>query len=212
MDLNNMDKDDWMNEAPLLSAMVKRNPFTVHPDYFNELPAIINSRCLLEDHRFTDAEEFSVPDDYFKSLSSRIESRIAEENIRDLVAKDGFTVPADYFSGLKQRIIAKANVQDEAPQAVIKPIRSLKKQWIQYAAAACVTVILGSVVVFNNQNNSIESQMGRIPDQEIINYLQLHSDMGDTPMIMESISNVNLDNFSAHFTEAELEEYINTTL
>jgi hypothetical protein len=211
MDLENTGKDDWMDEAPLLSAMNRKNPFTVPQDYFSELPSLISTRCLIEDHRFSEAEEFTVPEGYFDSLSSQIEGRIAEENLRSMITEDGFTVPPDYFSGLEQRILAKTQRREETVQPFIKPIRS-QKSWIQYAAAACVTVILGSVLVFNNQNKSIESRIGEIPEQEIINYLQLHSDMGDTPVIMESVGNVNMGNIGSDVSEAQLEEYINTTL
>lgn len=210
MDLENTGKDDWMNEAPLLSSMEKKNPFTVPQNYFNDLPAMISARCLIEDNRFAEADEFAVPDGYFETLTSQIEARIAEENLRGMIPGDGFTVPENYFSGLQQRILAKTQVEEDVFQPVIKPIRS-QKSWIQYAAAACVTVILGSVLVFNNQNNNIESRIGEIPEQEIINYLQLHSDMGDTPVIMESISNVNMGDIGSDVTEAELEEFINNT-
>jgi hypothetical protein len=211
MDLENTG-NDWMNEAHLLSAIDRKNPFTVPENYFNQLNADIISRCRIEEARFSDQDEFAVPTGYFESLSSEIESRITEEAIRSLAAGDGFTVPADYFSELKERIMAKAKTETslKAVDTVVKPLRS---NWVKYAAAASVTVVLGTVLLLNSQNNSIDSQLGRIPDQEIINYLQAHSDMGDTPIIMENLSqNVNLSDIDMDISESELEEYINTTL
>ena len=202
--------NEWMNEAPQLLATDKKNPFTVPENYFSELKANIHSRCVIEDARFSEEEEFSVPEGYFESLSTQISDRIAEENIRALAPADGFTVPADYFTGLEQRILAKVRTDDKNDKVIIKPIRS---NWVRYAAAASVTVVLGSLLVFNNQNKSIDSQLSSLPDQEIISYLQMHSDMGDTPEIMEGFSqSVNLIEMDTDISDAELEEYINTTL
>jgi hypothetical protein len=36
--------------------------------------------------------------------------------------------------------------------------------------------------------------------------------MGDTPVIMENVSNVNMGDIGSDVSEAELEEFINTTL
>lgn len=209
MDLENTGKD-WKDEAPLLAAMDRKNPLTVPENYFNTLKGNILSRCLIEDARFNNEDEFTVPAGYFDSLPSQIQSRIAEETIRDLAPADGFTVPEGYFSSLQQRILAKTETIEEPVETFIKPIKS---NWIRYAAAACVTLVLGTALIFNSQNTSFESQLSSIPDQEIINYLQVHSDMSDTPMIIESLTQtVNLNDRVGDLSEDELEEYINTTL
>ena len=209
MDLENTGKD-WRHEAPLLAAMDKKNPLTVPENYFNTLKENIIARCLIEEARFNEEDEFAVPADYFDSLPSQIESRISEENIRALAPADGFTVPEGYFTSLQQQILAKTKTVEDPVETVIKPIRS---NWIKYAAAACFTVVLGSVLIFKSQNTGFESQLSSIPDQEIINYLQVHSDMSDTPMILESLAQtVNLSDRVDDLSEDELEEYINTTL
>ena len=209
MDLENTGKD-WKDEAPLLAAMDRTNPLTEPKDYFNTLKANIVSRCLIEDARFENEEEFSVPPNYFDSLPAQIGSRIAEETIRTQVSSDGFTVPEGYFPSLQQRILSKTATIEEPVETIIKPI---KRNWLKYAAAACVTLVIGSMLVFNNQENSFEAQLSSIPDQEIINYLQVHSDMSDTPMIMESLmQTVNLNDRVNDLSDDELEDYINTTL
>ena len=209
MDLENTGKE-WMEEAPLLSAMNKTNPFNVPDDYFSSLGSIIQSRCLIEDARFNNVEEFTVPAGYFDSLIQQTESRVAEQTIRELAPTAGFSVPEEYFSNLQHRILASATGAFKPAQALIKPIRS---NWLRYAAAACVTAALGSVLIFGNRENSFESSLSSIPDQEIINYLQMHSDVGDTPMILENLGqNVNLTDISSDISDAELEDYISTTL
>ncbi|NEU07766.1 hypothetical protein GZH53_05535 [Flavihumibacter sp. R14] len=209
MDLENTG-NDWMEEAPLLSATDKKNPFTVPENYFSNLENDIRSRCVIEDSRFSNEEEFPVPADYFESLIQQTESRIAEEVIRGYAPSSGFTVPEGYFTTLQQNILAGTTVPAKPAEALIRPIRT---NWIRYAAAACVTVVLGSVLIFNNQKDTFEAGISHIPDQEIINYLQIHSDIGDTPMILESLGqNVNLTDLSGDISDAELEEYISTSL
>lgn len=209
MDLENTGKD-WKEEAPLLAAMDKTNPLTVPENYFSTLKDHIITRCFVEDARFNNEDEFTVPEGYFDTLRSQIESRVAEETVRELAPVDGFTVPNGYFTSLQERILAKTQTVEEPAQIVIKPIKS---NWIKYAAAACITVAIGFALIFNSQNTSLESQLSSIPDQEIINYLQVHSDMSDTPIIMESsMQTVNLNNRVDDFTDDELEDYINTTL
>lgn len=209
MDLEN-NSEDWMAEAPLLSVMVKKNPFSVPENYFNELEEQIKLRCALENVRSNDGDVFKVPANYFESLSVQIESRIAEHNIRSLAPTDGFKVPEEYFDTLEKRILTKT-LSD--PKDVRGSIISIRSNWIKYAAAACITLVVGSLVIFDSQNNSVESQLGRIPEQEMVSYLQMHSDMGDTPLIMETANqNINLTTIVNDMSDAELEEYINNTL
>lgn len=209
MDLENTGKD-WMEEAPLLAAMDKKNPFSVPANYFGGLEEHIKLRCAIEGARFSNEDEFTVPAGYFESLPLQIESRIAEQNIRNLASGDGFKVPEGYFNNLQKSILTKTLSDQKVHKGLIKPIRS---NWIRYAAAACITLAVSSVFILNNQKNNIESRLGKIPEQEIVDYLQIYSDMGDTPLIMESISqNVNLGSIGSDISEAELEEYINTTL
>jgi len=209
MDLENTGTD-WKDEAPLLAAMAKNDPFTVPDNYFSGLQEQIKSRCLIEDVRFNNEDEFTVPAGYFESLPSQIEGRISEVNLRGLVPADGFSVPSDYFGSLEQRILAKTAVTNGSEEIIVRPLRS---SWLRYAAAACITLAVGSALILNNRNNSFETQLGNLPDQEIVNYLEMHADMGDTPVIMESLSqNLNLTSIGNEISDAELEQYINTTL
>src|SRR5688500_8817043 len=131
MNLENTD-NEWMKEAPVLSAMDRKTAFTVPEDYFIGLQATIRSRCIVEDARFNNEEEFAIPAGYFDSLSGEIEAGIAEHNIRDVASADGFTVPESYFSGLSAKILAKTHSINEPLETSVKPIRS---NWIRYAAA-----------------------------------------------------------------------------
>ena len=208
MDLENTGKN-WEDEAPLLAGMKVKNPFTVPENYFAELGTQVNSLRIVEDARFNDEDEFKVPEHYFEGLISEIETRVAEQNIQKIASTDGFSVQKNYFSNLPQIIIKQINTNTQPPRAVVKQISA---NFLKYAAAACVTLVLGSVIIFNSQNKTLDSKMDKLSDQEIVNYLQMNSDIGDTPLIIESLSlNSNMA-LGDSFSEAELEKYIDTTL
>ena len=208
MDLENTGKNRE-DEAPLLAGMKVKNPFTVSENYFIELGTQVNSLRIVEDARFNDEDEFKVPKHYFEGLISEIETHVAEQNIQKIASTDGFSVQINYFSNLPQIITEQINTNNQPSKAVVKQIST---NFLKYAAAACVTLVLGSVIVFNSQNKTLDSKMDKLSDQEIVNYLQMNSDIGDTPLIIESLSlNSNMA-LGDSFSEAELEKYIDTTL
>ena len=201
---------DLNQEAPLLAAIGKANPFTVPSGYFEDSAKILRSITLIEDYRFKPEEEFYVPANYFEELSGKIESRVALEQRLDSKNHSGFNLPDQYFDGLSARIFDKIAQENHS---IKKPSRKLAPAWLNYAAAACVTIAIGFALFINNRNTGIESQLGKIPEQEIINYLQMHSDLGDTPVIMENINHsYGLEEINGDVTSEDIEQYINTTL
>ena len=209
MNFDNTDID-WMKDAPALTAMEKKNPFKVPDGYFNSLAEHLNSRIVIEDSDLSQIKDLDLPQNYFEQLPVEIETRISLDKLKSIAPEHGFTVPAGYFKNLEEGIIS----QTTAIGINIKSPKNIAKlSWINYAAAACITIVLGSVLLLNQQSNSIDAQMKKIPDQEIINYLQANTDVGDTPAIIESLgSNNNPSEVTEDVSEAELEQYINTTL
>jgi hypothetical protein len=204
MDMKLHDSDrEWEKDAPTLSAMGKVNPFTVPSKYFDSLSETLHSISLIESVRFENEEEFSFPKGYFKELEKHIKTKTALENSQNLPKTIGFRTPEDYFSDLTQKIEAKIKQQDV-------PIKkSIFKSWISYSAAACITMIIGSVVYFNLKSDSITSDLSNIPDQEIINYLQIHSTVSDNQFIIENLSDDGLQQVSNDISVQEIEQYIN---
>ena len=204
MELNDRDMD-WFKDAPMLVDAGKEIPFTVPPEYFINLSDNINRRVLIESARFENEEEFITPPGYFEQLSLRIQNRISLENIKTLVPSSGFKVPADYFLNLPERISLKL----EKPAKANTPVRNLLTSWISYAAAACITVMIATGIYFNSSNYQFGQQLSKVPDQEIINYLQVHSTAGDTPFIIENINPDELEQINTDVSSEELEQYIN---
>ncbi|MHB1178021.1 MAG: hypothetical protein ACYCZO_06780 [Daejeonella sp.] len=198
---------EWLKDAPTLAAIGKRIPFTVPSGYFENLSDTLRSMALMESLRFENEEEFTVPDGYFENLSLRIENRVSLESIRTIVPSSGFEVPDDYFSNLTARI----NSRLEKSSKVNTPVRKLFSSWISYAAAACVTVLIGTGLYFNSSNYQFGQRLSEVSDQEIINYLQVHSTAGDSPFIIENLNPDEFEQISSDVSSEELEQYINST-
>ena len=196
---------EWKKNAPTLAAIKRVNPFVVPSEYFESLTDAINSRTLIESVRFESAEKFNIPSDYFQKLPTRIEERIALETIQSLVPSTGFTVPEAYFSSLSEHI--KTKLAEQKPERK----KNIFKSWISYSAAACITLVVGTAVYFNSTGYTIGRDLSEIPDQEIINYLQIHSNVNDNQFIIENLSEDGLQQVSSDVSSQEIEQYINNT-
>jgi hypothetical protein len=201
MKLNDLDRE-WEKEAPALAAMGRVNPFSVPSDYFESLSNNLTSRALIESARFENEEEFSIPKGYFEQLEKQIKAKLAIENINRLDPYNGFSIPDDYFSNLSQTIEEKIG-----QQRVVKK-KNIFKSWISYSAAACITMIIGSIAYLNLKSDNITSDLSNIPDQEIINYLQIHSTVNDNQYIIENLSDEGLQQVSNDVSSQEIEQYI----
>lgn len=203
MELGDM---DWLNEAPTLAAIRRDTPFSVPSGYFENLSENLKAQALLESVRFENKEEFKLPENYFEQLPGRIEDRIALEKIHHLVPSEGYIVPDTYFSQLSVRI--NSRIKEE--RSVIKR-KTIFSTWASYSAAAAITMLIGTVIYFNSTGYTIGKQLSDVPDQEIINYLQIHSTVNDMPYIIENINPEGMKQITTDVSSDELEQYINST-
>lgn len=206
MELNERDID-LQKEAPTLAAIGKAIPFTVPAGYFEELPDLVNSRLYIETGNGKGTDGFMVPDQYFEELSSRIKTSVAIDNIKTRIPSEGFALPDGYFEGLSARI----NQRLELPAEGKTPVRRMLTSWIGYAAAACITVMIAAGIYFNTDAYHFNKQLSEVSDQEILNYLQVHSTAGDTPFIIENLNPDELNHVSPDVSADDLEQYINST-
>ena len=204
MELRDSDME-WEKDAPTLAAMKRVDPFVVPSGYFESLSDDVHARVLIESVRFESTAEFNIPDNYFEQLPSRIEERLAIENIQSLVPSMGFTVLESYFSKLSEQIQSKI--------AELKPEKknNLFYSWISYSAAACITLVLGTALYFNSTAYTIGRDLSEVSDQEIINYLQIHSTVGDNQYIIENLSVEGMQQVTSDVSSQEIEQYINST-
>ncbi|WP_207429716.1 hypothetical protein [Pedobacter sp. SYSU D00535] len=207
--------EDWRTEAPKLAAMERSNPFTVPENYFDTLSEQLQARINIENITASDtASGLTVPEDYFLSLEERIHLSVKLAQMKEQIPAEGFDIPEGYFDNLEQRILAQTTAVPMQQEAKVK---RLFPTWIKYAAAACITAVIGvGVFMNNNRQNSpaAEAELSHIPEEEIVQYLQAYSAPGDGTMIVEHLSEAGDGKGSVglEVPEKEIEEYLNSTL
>jgi len=182
------------------------NPFTVPSAYFESLNENLNTLAKLESVRFENEDEFNLPENYFNQLAEKIEDRIAMEAIQNMAHTEGFKVPDAYFTSLTERI----NLRIEEKKAPAK-LKEMFPSWMRYSAAASVAFVIGIFFYFNSSSYIFNQQLSKVPDQDIINYLQFHSTVNDNQYLIEHITEDGLQQVSADVSEEDIEQYINST-
>ena len=201
----NSDKD-WLKEAPSLAVISKKNPFSFPPAYFESLNENLNTLAKLENARFENEEEFKLPENYFNQLAGRIEDRLAINTIQNLAPSEGFKVTDAYFTSLAERINFK--IEEKKATATLK---NMFPSWIRYSAAASIVFVIGISLYFNSSSYTFNQQLSKVPDQDIINYLQFHSTVNDTQYLIDNITEDGLQQVSNDVSEEDIEQYINNT-
>jgi hypothetical protein len=205
MKTENSDKD-WLKEAPTLAKISRENPFSVPSAYFESLNENLNILAKLESVRFENEDEYNLPENYFNQLAGRIEDRITIDTIQNLAPADGFKVPDSYFSSLTERI----NSRIEEKKAPAK-LKNMFPSWIRYSAAASVVFVIGIFFYFNSSSYVFNQQLSKVPDQDIINYLQFHTTVNDNQYLIEHVTEDGLQQVSTDVSEEDIEQYINST-
>ena len=207
MDLDKLN-EIWRNDAPKLAAMEKNHPYSVPSGYFEKMADEIGSQVRIISLE-NNSNTFTLPENYFDLLSSSLNSRIKLEELKDV---EVFSTPENYFMDLEDRINSQIkNVASDRPSPIIKKI---SRKWIVYAAAACITTVIGIGLYFNqNEQPTINTQLAQIPEEQIIDYLQLYSDAGDVSIIMEGLgNNPGLSELDSQLSEKEINEYLESNL
>ncbi|MXV17965.1 hypothetical protein [Hufsiella ginkgonis] len=144
---------------------------------------------------------FTVPGGYFAALESSITGQVRLEALKAGMPAP-FLVPEGYFNDLQLRI------NSQLPVTKVRRMRP----WINYAAAACVTLVIGTTLYMNFSKPSFERQLEAIPDEEIISYLENNSDTGDTDLILDNLAaNSGTTDNAAGLTDKEVEAYLEAT-
>jgi hypothetical protein len=215
MNLDNIN-NDWQEEAPKLASIKNKNPFSVPEGYFDSLGEHLNSRIFLLEIHPEKANEFTVPEGYFDTLTDHIEGRIFTEKLKEEVIGNNFTVPEGYFDTLQTRL----NERIEEPVKVISIRRRLVPSWLSYAAAACIMIAVSSGLYFNIKNNRVNTpaktsttDLSKVSDDEILQYLKVRSTRQDMPAIVETLGD-NIPNpvIDEDIPTEDLQEYLNNNL
>ncbi|NSL88899.1 hypothetical protein [Chitinophaga solisilvae] len=174
-------------------------PFTAPAGYFAQLPAAVLQRIQEEEtppvQSVKPSHPFSVPSGYFDALPKAILQRLhtAADPIQEELAtlspllaaiprQMPFSAPAGYFDTLKP-----ATPATPAPMRTVH--RNITGTWLKWAVAACLVAFTGTTaLIFLQKENSfnIERQLEGVSDQDIVNYLQTHTDAFDNDIFFAS--------------------------
>ena len=179
---------------------------TVPEGYFEQLTNNIQSRINIQNAVDTEVG-FSVPQHYFETLQQQITARIGIEEALE-TKTEAFSVPDGYFDKLNKNILNKTVNQHEVIRKTI--VRKLfASNTFKYATAACLALIIGAGVFFNqspatvtHSSTYLHTQLSGVPVDEIKDYLELHIDAND-PRVMDNAKQINTEAL-----EEDLQDYI----
>lgn len=188
------------------------NPFSVPQGYFEELEA---KTLFLSRLGSVGDSGLTVPSGYFEQLEDDILCRTREEKLKQLVSGDvdqwvsgdGFGVPTGYFETLQEQILSGIKPQKPKETIVRKLVGSAA---IKYAAAACVLFV--SIFMIKDSVLQSGNPLADIPEQELIQYLQLYGNTQDG-MIFREHANMdrNLSDLGSEISSNDIEWYLDNT-
>ncbi|MDB5013323.1 MAG: hypothetical protein JWQ25_1525 [Daejeonella sp.] len=201
-------ENDLIDQNSPIKAAGANNPFSTPTQYFESLTHQTLDSLKFSQLVESDKPGFITPNGYFDELSKSIESRIRLEDIKSEFSGTGMMVGSGYFESSKDRIIHKINRLDTNWGNVVKINRN---QWAKYAAAASLVVAISTAIYFNQKNSSINSQLAKVPETEIIDYLQTNSETADITSIIENLDDTNLSSIDQGISDEDLNQYIETS-
>lgn len=187
---------EWEKEAPQLASLPRTTPYSVPDKYFNSLQERINDSVFVDGLMQKGNQGFTVPQNYFEELGTQIESRIALDQIHNLVETDGFKTPANYFDKLNAEILSKTS----AAASKTKVVRFWRTDFMRYAAAACFILVVASGLYVNEQQNAKAIRADELANEQMLYNI-------DESVIFEHIQESQIAAASMT-TDTEMENYI----
>jgi hypothetical protein len=227
--------------SPLIAGLPRQLPYRVPAGYFNQL-----SGLLLEKVRAADQAEpaselaalspllaglskkppFSIPEGYFEKIGEEVSSGLSgilqtNEVLETLPALlftarniNPYTVPAAYFEQFPHKMLGKVKVS--------APVVSIKKHWLQYAAAAIVAgiIAIGAWLYFQPSVSDLavpadmaldlHKEIDQLSDQTILEYADSTQSLSFSNSMA---SNDELNGPDIHFlledvSDGDLQEYL----
>jgi negative regulator of sigma E activity len=200
----NIENNDWINEAPALAAMEKRNPFSVPDGYFENCDEAIFSAVFLDGlKQKTSDNNFRFPQNYFEDLTERIQTRIALSEMPK--AENAFAVPENYFDNLQSRIAERIAASEPKKEAKIIPL--WRRNIVKYASAACF-LLMASFGVYFYQNGSTTT-VQQVQSAEAVNEQMLY-DIDESTIIdhLETQNTTSSIKKTTSASDTEMENYI----
>jgi len=211
----NLENNDWKNEAPTLAAMGKRNPFAVPDGYFESVEEQVLSAVFLDSlKQKTNHNSFEVPQNYFEDLTEQIEMRIS---LSEMPKAQSFAVPENYFDTLQSRINNKIAAETPKKEAKIVPL--WRRNMVKYASAACFVLMASFGAYFYQNNPSVpvaktatadlasDQLLYDIDENTIIEHLEAQNTNSSKT---NSVSDTEMENYILrNFSSSDLSQELN---
>lgn len=212
-------------------------PYRVPVGYFDSLDTVIMARIAAggnEENSLLQVAGKQMPQDvpqgYFDTLSDTILSKIKEQQniqtaseelselsplLAGLSKANLYEVPVGYFETLP------AGVTKKTTETKVVSMFS-KKVWVRYAAAAVVFGLIAfGINFFSSQSTvsgpgiptakteeQINTELAKISDEEIINYLKMTSDGKDVAAIASVVDQSQLPTEADYMDDAFMESFM----
>ncbi len=220
-------------------SLPSANPYTVSETYFTDLPKIILEKIDTGffQHNVSRENVYSVPNGYFNSLAEKVLQKIknqgseVQQELEELspllskVSKENvYTLPRDYF---KQLNPLGANIQQQQPAGKVVSLGNKTRRWLNYAAAACISLVLlgdGYFFISGNKNKiestpvatasktDIQKELEELSDSEIEAYLNENGSMAvftNVGMDDDQHQNIDIQTLIDNIPDEEIQQYLN---
>lgn len=163
----------FTDEVPsMLSGMPKVFPMSAPAGYFDQLSTAIKDRINEADRTAAD-----IPVSAAQEELATLSPLLAE-----MPKTMPLAVPAGYFDQLSTTVMAGIDASAHTTTPVIRRINS--RRYFKWAVAASLIALVSvSTLLFTRENrhaaNKIEKTLANVSDQEIMEYLQSHTDAFD---------------------------------
>jgi len=205
--------NELMELTPLLVELQKKHPYSISPDYFDNLPHHIYTKLYSPDPLLDLPKQspYSTPSGYFDELPVAIKAKIEKLNplrevqneleeiaplLNTINKKPIYTVPPLYFDLPINPI--------REPEATEKKTLKLgtRTKILRYAAAAVFIAIVSTLIIFNpkTERNTVKanntqtgSRVQKLTEQEIITFIGTTSPSENLPSTINSPAPKNGD-------------------
>lgn len=164
--------------------------------------------------------EFHVPANYFLHFPEQLQRRLREEgelsNRFDLPHKDAvdawprempYEVPEQYFEAFPDRLMQKL----KAEQASRAKSKWLPQRVMAIALAACLAGLCVVGWWMYQQHQSLQARLERIPTEAIAQYLEQHTDLFNSDLIVRQLDNIEANQLlpgNSEITPEDIREYL----
>ncbi|MBK8087311.1 MAG: hypothetical protein IPK31_04800 [Chitinophagaceae bacterium] len=224
--------------SPAVAQISEETPYQVPVGYFDTLDTVIMARIAaggIEENSLLIVAGKQMPQDvpqgYFDTLSDSILSKIkAQQSIQTVaeelnelspvlagLSKENlYEVPAGYFENLS------AGITEKTTETKVVSMFS-RKVWVRYAAAAVLFGMIAFGITFFIQQptnglvadipeikteEQINTELAKISDEEIINYLKMTSDSKDVAAITSFVDQSQLPAEADYMDDAFMESFM----